>query len=274
MTASPCRELLITEDVKTRAAVLADQTSSIPGNLSEMFEKISQGHAVDGMEALSTVLVDGLELLIDVLPANTVVLVADPDRVRARAHELVATSQEFLQASWAAAASGGQAPIDLASGAYRELADVRERALARGQAWWSLSPWAAAPVATVAPADDWDEPVDLGIGEAALAGVESRTVLAREAEVFRGDAEAGVAAVRAAVAGGQRVVLVADSPGLATRMGEVLAEAGIAARGAIALAEPPAARRGDGAGRRTAARFQPARRLPDRVHGGGPVRAA
>ena len=240
VVASPCRELLITDDVKARAAELADSTASIEGNLSEMLEKISQGHAVDGMEALSAALVDGLELLVDVVPANTLVLVADPDRVRARAHELVTTSQEFLQASWAAAASGGKAPIDLAAGAYRELADVRTRALDRGQAWWSLSAWAASPdLPTRNPLDDWDEPVDLGVGEADLVGVESRTVEAREGEVFRGDAEAGLAAVRAATDAGQRVLLVADSPGLATRMGEVLTEAGVGVRGAIDLTDAP-----------------------------------
>ena len=37
----------------------------------------------------------------------------DPERVRSRAHDLVRTSEEFLGASWSAAASGGRAPIDL-----------------------------------------------------------------------------------------------------------------------------------------------------------------
>lgn len=71
VVASPCRELLITDEVKARAAALADATSCIQGNLTEMPDKIAQGHAVDGMEALSAALVDGLELLIDVVPANT-----------------------------------------------------------------------------------------------------------------------------------------------------------------------------------------------------------
>ncbi len=239
VVASPCRELLITDSVKARAAELADRTSGIEGNLSEMLDKIAQGHAVDGMEALSPALVDGLELLIDVLPADTVVLVSDPDRVRARSRELVTTSQEFLQASWAAAASGGKAPIDLAAGAYRELADVRSRAFDRGQLWWSLSPWAAAPDPVATPIDDWDEPIELSVGEADLAGVESRTIEAREGEVFRGDAEAGLAAVRARVNAGDRVLLVADSPGLATRMGEVLTEGGVPARGSLDLSTPP-----------------------------------
>ncbi|CAM5695444.1 hypothetical protein SMICM304S_09146 [Streptomyces microflavus] len=37
-------------------------------------------------------------------------VVYDPERVRTRASDLVATSQEFLQASWAATAGGGEAP--------------------------------------------------------------------------------------------------------------------------------------------------------------------
>ena len=35
-------------------------------------------------------------------------VVCDPERVRTRAADLVATSQEFLQASWAASAGGGE----------------------------------------------------------------------------------------------------------------------------------------------------------------------
>ena len=44
-----------------------------------------------------------VELLVDLMPADTVVLVLDPERARSRAHDLVATSEEFLGASWAVA---------------------------------------------------------------------------------------------------------------------------------------------------------------------------
>ena len=110
-----------------------------------MLDRIAQGHAVDGMEALSPVLVDGMELLVDVLPSDTHVLVCDPELVRGRAIDLVKTSEEFLHASWAAAAGGGQAPIDLGASSYQPLADVRAAALARGLAWWTLSPFSAGP---------------------------------------------------------------------------------------------------------------------------------
>ncbi|MDX6247529.1 MAG: hypothetical protein QOF10_889, partial [Kribbellaceae bacterium] len=139
--APPCRELLLTDEVRARAAVLAKEHPE----LSELFEKLAEGHAVEGMESLAPVLVDDMELLVDLMPAGTHIVVSDPERVRARAHDLVATSQEFLDASWAAAAGGGEAPIDLGAAAYISLADVRAHALGRGLAWWSMSPFAAAP---------------------------------------------------------------------------------------------------------------------------------
>ena len=77
------------------------------------------------MESLAPVLVDEMELLVDLMPADTHVLVLDPERARSRAHDLVATSEEFLGACWAAAAGGGTAPIDLGAASYRALADVR-----------------------------------------------------------------------------------------------------------------------------------------------------
>ncbi len=60
------------------------------------------------MESLAPVLVDDMELLIDVLPKGSMALVCDPERVRSRAADLVATSQEFLQASWAATAAAAR----------------------------------------------------------------------------------------------------------------------------------------------------------------------
>ena len=65
------------------------------------------------MESLAPVLVDGMEPLLDELPPGCQVVVCDPERVRTRAHDLVATSEEFLQASWVSAAAGNTVPIDL-----------------------------------------------------------------------------------------------------------------------------------------------------------------
>ena len=86
------------------------------------------------MESLAPALVDEMELLVDLMPADTHVLVVDPERARSRAHDLVATSEEFLGASWAAAAGGGTAPIDLGAASYRSIGDVRAHTLGAGQA--------------------------------------------------------------------------------------------------------------------------------------------
>ena len=212
ITASPCREMLVTAEVRARARVHA-ANGAIPGHLRELFERIADGHAVDGMEALAPALVDGLELLVDVVPPDTIVAVADPEKVRARALELHETSREFLAAAWAGAAGGGQAPIDLEASAYRSLADVRSAALGRGLAWWTLSAFAEDP--------------------------DSRQVAAGTAEVFRGDTERAITAMADAVGAGAAVVLVADSPGRAKRMREVLAEHDLAGRVDVVVADLP-----------------------------------
>ena len=210
ITADPCRELLLSDAVRERAATLSMRTD-LGEQLREMFAKIAEGHAVDGMEALAAVLVDRLELLVDVLAPNTTVLVSDPEKVRARAMELHATSQEFLMASWAAAAEGGKAPIDLGGSAYRMLGEVRTEALGRGVAWWTLSAFAEDPA--------------------------SLQIAAEENEPFRGDLEAALGAVRSSLDAGMSVVMVADSPGRATRLGEVLAEHDLAGRASIVTAD-------------------------------------
>ena len=217
--APPCRELLLTDDVRARARALGTRSPE----LREITDKLAEGVAVEGMESLAPVLVDGMELLVDLLPADTHVLVLDPERVRTRAHDLVATSEEFLEASWAAAASGGTAPIDLGAASYRSLADVRQHTLASRRAWWSLSPFGLDPDAGGLPVvrlPDVDE----------AGAPESVAVPVRAAETYHGDVERAVADVRAWLATGGRLVVLYEGHGPAERMVEVLREHDVPAR--------------------------------------------
>ncbi|MEU4604107.1 transcription-repair coupling factor [Kribbella sp. NPDC023972] len=223
--APPCRELLLTDEVRSRAAVLAKEHPE----LSELFEKLAEGHAVEGMESLAPVLVDHMELLVDLMPAGTHVVVSDPERVRARAHDLVATSQEFLEASWAAAAGGGEAPIDLGAAAYMSLGDVRAHALSKGLAWWSLSPFAAAPADGPELRDSMGERVAFDIDPDAGA-VRSRVIAAHEVDAYRGETAAAVEDVRGWLRDGWRVVCVTEGHGPAQRLAEVFSEAELPAR--------------------------------------------
>jgi transcription-repair coupling factor (superfamily II helicase) len=127
-------------------------------------------------------------------------VVCDPEKVRTRAHDLVRTSQEFLEASWSTAAVGGVAPIDLGAAAYRSLLDVREHAASIGLPWWSITPFTA------------DE--DLEDDTVVLA--------AKQPSAYRGETARAVADVRQWLADGWRVVLTAPGHGSADRMVEVL----------------------------------------------------
>ncbi|MDT0186564.1 transcription-repair coupling factor [Microbacterium sp. ARD31] len=214
--APPCRELLLTDDVRRRAAELGQAHPQ----LLELTDKMAAGIAVEGMESLAPVLVDGMELLVDLMPAGTTVLVLDPERARTRAHDLVATSEEFLGASWAAAAGGGTAPIDLGAASYREMADVRLHALGLGHAWWTVSPFGI----------DTDDAPTGALTDAETAGVPSRTLPTHPAEAYRGDLQKAVDDIRGWVTDGLEVAVVHAGHGPAERFVELLGENDIAAR--------------------------------------------
>ena len=102
--APPCRELLLTDEVRRRARRARARRTRSCSSSPTRSPTASPSRA---WSRSRPVLVDEMELLVDLLPADTHVLVLDPERVRTRAHDLVATSEEFLGASWAAAAGGG-----------------------------------------------------------------------------------------------------------------------------------------------------------------------
>jgi transcription-repair coupling factor (superfamily II helicase) len=197
--ASPCRELLLTDEVQARAA----QLLGAHPELAELLDPISRGEAVEGMEALAPVLVDDLALVLHELPAGAHVIVCDPERVRTRSADLVRTSQEFLEASWAVAAGGGKAPVDLAAASLRQLADVEDEARALGLPWWGIT---------------------------ALSEPDSTVSLFGAAPSYRGDTEAALTDLKAWARDGWQVALVFDGHGSAQRAVERLSAAEIPAR--------------------------------------------
>jgi transcription-repair coupling factor (superfamily II helicase) len=236
--APPCRELLLTDEVRARAKELGERHPQ----LAELAEKLADGHAVEGMESLSPVLVDEMEMLVDLMPQDTHVLVLDPERARSRAHDLVATSEEFLSASWAAAAGGGQAPIDLGAASYRSLAGVRAHSLAQGKPWWSVSPFGLDPDAN----PDGQAPLRDAMGEIVSSGVdvevgavESRVLPVRPVEAYRGDMERAIADIKVWLRNDGRVVLVHEGHGPAQRLVEVLSENDVPVRYAESLDVEP-----------------------------------
>src|SRR5690606_10243641 len=230
--APPCRELLLTPQIRQRAAELAEREPA----LAEICGKLAEGIPVEGMESLAPVLGAGeLELLVDCLPAGTLVLMCDPERIRARARDLVRTSEEFREASWAAAAVGGAVPIDLGEVAFRTLAQVRAAAQRHGFGWWTLSPFGEAGTVD-------GEDASAGDGYVPVDEDEPGEAVARPAQpvpLYHGDTARVVQDVKGWLADGGRVVLVFAGSGPGQRAAEVLRDAGFGVRVTDALTEPP-----------------------------------
>ncbi|MEU0547410.1 transcription-repair coupling factor [Micromonospora sp. NPDC005979] len=224
--APPCRELLLTPAVRERAAALAEQHPE----LAEILDKLAEGIPVEGMESLAPVLVgpDSLELLLDAMPAGTHVLLCDPERIRTRAHDLVRTSEEFLQASWAAAAVGGQAPVDVGAAAFRTLAEVRATAGTLRQPWWTLSPFGLVEAETAEARQPWeDAPEQASVTPDDAIAV---TLAAQPAPLYHGETARVVDDLKRWAGEGWSIALVFEGHGPAQRAVEVLRDAGLGAR--------------------------------------------
>ncbi|QNG37603.1 transcription-repair coupling factor [Geodermatophilaceae bacterium NBWT11] len=213
--APPCRELLLTPTVRERARAL---TLEHP-ELAEVTDALAEGIAVEGMEALTPALIGGehMELLTDLVPRGTHVLVCDPERVRSRAADLVRTAEEFLAASWQTAAEAGQAPIDLGASSFRDLEDVADDARGRGLPWWTTGAF------TLQTEDD-----DTHV-----------TLAATPVERFHGDQDAALGQLRDWGRDDWRVVLTFAGPGPAQRAADQLTEADLGVRLLPDLAAAP-----------------------------------
>jgi len=243
--APPCREILLTDDVRSRAAELVPQ---LPGAV-DMLDKLAAGIAVEGMESLAPVLVDRMVPVLDLVPDDALLVLADPERVRRRAHDLVATTQEFLEAAWTSAAAGAATPLDLSAASFASFAEVRALSAVRGLGWWTLSGFtldADAAVAAGAPGTDPEEHSTSRTTQAErtpsaadraadaaddlLAGAHTLVVAARDVERYRGEVARAVADVRTLQQAGWRLVLTTEGHGPAQRMVEQLKAADVPAR--------------------------------------------
>ena len=199
VTATACRELVLTDAVRERAAALV---AAVPG-AADMLEKISQGIAVEGMESLAPVLVEKMVPLLDLVGDRLTVLL-EPERVRKRAEDLTATTTEFLAAAWTSAASGGTVPVDLSAAAFAHLAEARALALSSNRGWWSFTALAAGPETTR---------LDLS-----------------DPHTYRGELERAVADLGRMARQGWTVVVATDGPGPGRRMAQLLGDGDVPAR--------------------------------------------
>ncbi|GAB6857012.1 transcription-repair coupling factor [Microbacterium xylanilyticum] len=210
------RELLLTAEVRERAATLVDAFPGIAG----MLQKMAEGIPVEGMESLLPVVAGPVVPLADYLPEGAAVALVDPERSGARAASLGETNREFLEAAWSAATAGASAPIDLQTGDFLSVAELRTAVHDRGGVWWRLSAF---------DAGSDDATLEQGADGVSAAPIPS----------FHGNVDGAIEFTAGRVSDGWRVVLVSSGAGLVDRARDVLADRGIAARVVDTLPDAP-----------------------------------
>jgi transcription-repair coupling factor (superfamily II helicase) len=186
----PCRELLLTEEVRARAAELL-QTA--PWGRAQ-WERLAEGHVFDGMESWLPWLTEDEHLLPDLLPSGSRVLLVEPRRMRDRAQDLLDEEENLaatLAGTWGA--EGHEFP---------RLSLPFDRLLAHTKA--GVTNLLAAP----------DSPDTPQLAAAAFDPVV-------------GDVEALAARIRALREDGMRVVIATEGAGSAARLQDVLSGEGV-----------------------------------------------
>ena len=140
LTLIPCREILITNDVRERASNLKSQYLEF----REMCSKIESGIYVEGIESLAAVLHPEMKSLIDFLPESYSVVLLESERIKSRVIDLINTNQEFLEAAWSNVALTSEkedarvlTPLraELQAGAFANLESLREAAEQKNISW-------------------------------------------------------------------------------------------------------------------------------------------
>ncbi|AZR01021.1 transcription-repair coupling factor [Trueperella pyogenes] len=204
--APPCREILLSDDVRSRAAHALEE---LPGAV-DMLDKIAHGIAVEGMESLQPVLVEQMHPLVEELPANARIILVEPERLDARAQSLHETTQEFLAAAWSSAAAGGTIPISVTKASFLEIPDVRDRAIELGLGWWTIGGFAESDAI-------W--------------------LPLREPRNFAGNVDAALGELSRLAREQWRIVIAVEGAGLGRRLVEQLADADVPATFAEDLRE-------------------------------------
>ncbi|MFM8751646.1 MAG: transcription-repair coupling factor, partial [Actinomycetota bacterium] len=203
----PCRELLISEDIRERASYLKVMYPS----LVEVFAKIESGIYVEGIESLASALQPGMKTLLDFLPDSYAIVAIESERIRSRVRDLIATNQEFLEAAWSNVAmstpgDGSKAvPLhsELQAGAFQNLEIVYDAAKDRGMDWHNYD----------------------------LFGYEDDSTITqfKDIEPFQGEIEKFISATSQWLSSGFLVIVSLHGHGLAERYRDILNDADIPA---------------------------------------------
>jgi len=186
----PARELMITDEIRERAAKLVETE---PWG-REQWERLAEGAAFDGMESWLPWLIDENLLLTDILPGNAKVLLVEPRRMRDRAADLIAEEDDLARAL---ASTWARDP----DRSFPRLHSDPDTLLAGAGSFWSIDSTPDSPDTPLVEASGWG-PVT-------------------------GDGSGLTDRLTQLIGQGFRVVVAADGKGSANRLHELLLDHGL-----------------------------------------------
>ena len=209
----------------------------LPG-AAEILELASQGIAAPGLESLAPILVGGMDSFLDLIPAGGLFVAIDPERIRARGTDLVATTEEFLSAAWSQAAGGGAVPLEAGDASFIPLEEIWG---AQGRPWWELTALPSAELAEAMAKNSHGlgEEAESDVASGALLKKEAHSVIvsdtlvalgARDVRPYRGDYTRALEDIRTLIRAGWTLILAAEGGGPARRLYSIATDAGIGSR--------------------------------------------
>ncbi|MCX6442254.1 MAG: DEAD/DEAH box helicase, partial [Actinobacteria bacterium] len=193
----PCRELLLSEEIRSRAESVKDK---YPAAL-EILDRMAQGIISEGMESLIPILIKETETIFQRVSTGSEVVFIDDERIRMRTMDLLATNDEFFEAAWSHAALGAVAPLPVTDATYLSWDSLNEEIVRCG-----LKPRAFNPFGTDLDTD--------------------ATFLDFSAiDPLRGDADRAVAAMQEAVSQGFSIIFSTAGQGMAERYAGIFRDA-------------------------------------------------
>ncbi|RLE26234.1 MAG: transcription-repair coupling factor, partial [Actinobacteria bacterium] len=186
----PAREVIITEEIRERAAKLVETE---PWG-REQWERLAEGAAFDGMESWLPWLIDENLLLTDILPESAKVVLVEPRRMRDRAADLIAEEDDLARAL---ASTWARDP----NRSFPRLHSDPDTLLAGAGSFWSIDSTPDSPDTPLVEASGWG-PVT-------------------------GDGSGLTDRLTQLISQGFRVVVAADGTGSAARLHDLLLDHGL-----------------------------------------------
>jgi transcription-repair coupling factor (superfamily II helicase) len=206
LTIYPVHEIFLTPTVKEKAAQLAITNQE----LSTLFEKISNGIMVEGIESIGSLLLEEFSYPVELFNQGEKIIYLDVDRINSRALDFQSTNREFLEATWSNLAWSTEQLADSAKPLniidklrkieFDTLAQLKDRFASNGNPAISVAPYAG----------DFESEIDFEI---------------QDNPIHKQGLPAFIPAIRDELKAGYLLFVTASGKGTLNRFGELLKEA-------------------------------------------------